>query len=309
MKFFLRDVLKFSIPIFLFVILLEVLIRSVPNMYSYKNNFLNTNCNLIETLILGDSHTMYGVNPNFIEGYTFNASHVSQSLDIDYEILKKHEKCFNNLNKLIIRLSYTTLFEKLSATNEAWRLKDYVLYYQMPLSKKIKYKFEFLSVKLNNNLTRLFNYYLKDGLECNWDKFGWGTDATRANSVNPSLLGLKTAKKHTIKNHQYKKEFISVFESILQFCKSRGIEVYVVTLPSHSSYVENLESKQLNQTINFGTLIAETNSNCSYFNFLTDKRFVDSDFFDADHLNEDGAEKLSKIINQLIFKTTTNDSL
>lgn len=300
MKDFLKHIFRFITPLLIIITLFEVALRMIPNMYSYKSDFLKENCSEIETLILGDSHAMYGFNPKFIKGFTFNASHVSQSLDIDYEILKKHENCFKNLKHVIIRLSYTTLFEKLSETNEDWRLKDYILYYKMNLSNRIKYRFEFLSVKLNNNVKRLYDFYINDDPNLNWDKLGWGTDARSEKSIDPIKLGENTAKRHTIVNHKNLPEFVKVFESIVQICKSRGVEVVVVTLPAHSSYVSNLESVQLNKTINFGKSLSERNSNCKYFNLLNDKRFVKSDFFDADHLNEVGAKKLSLIINEFL---------
>lgn len=43
-----------------------------------------------------------------------------------------------------------------------------------------------------------------------------------------------------------------------------------------------------------------SNNNTTYINLYEDKRFDDSDFFDANHLNVKGANKCSKILNQFI---------
>ena len=37
-----------------------------------------------------------------------------------------------------------------------------------------------------------------------------------------------------------------------------------------------------------------------YKNYMYDKMFIENDFYDADHLNEIGAEKLTKLLNNLI---------
>ena len=41
-----------------------------------------------------------------------------------------------------------------------------------------------------------------------------------------------------------------------------------------------------------------------YYDFMNDGRFVDDDFKDADHLNGNGAEKLTPFIDRMIIDKT-----
>ena len=66
----------------------ELLLRNIPNDYSFKKNYLNTKSNSIEVLFLGSSHIYYGINPEYISRNSFNGSHISQSLNFDLEILE-----------------------------------------------------------------------------------------------------------------------------------------------------------------------------------------------------------------------------
>ena len=68
------------------------------------------------------------------------------------------------------------------------------------------------------------------------------------------------------------------------------------------TYCQNLNLEQLNVTIKTITGICSNYNNCIYFNLLSDPNFVSEDFYDADHLSEIGAEKLSKIINKKILE-------
>ena len=77
-------------PLLLGALILEVLIQNIPNEYSYKKSYLDSNSNEIEVLFLGSSHVYYGVNPEYISANSFNASHIAQTLDYDYAILKKY---------------------------------------------------------------------------------------------------------------------------------------------------------------------------------------------------------------------------
>ncbi len=46
--------------------------------------------------------------------------------------------------------------------------------------------------------------------------------------------------------------------------------------------------------------MAQKYNNVQYLNLFKDDRFVEDDFFDADHLETEGAAKLTKILNEYI---------
>ena len=48
--------------------------------------------------------------------------------------------------------------------------------------------------------------------------------------------------------------------------------------------------------------LANRFSNTTYLNLLKDSTFVDSDFYDPDHLNDCGAAKLTKMLNEVIIE-------
>ena len=111
------------------MILGEVVLRNIPNDYIYKKKYLDVYSNEIETLVLGSSHSFYGVNPAFFFKNTFNASHISQSFDYDLEILEKYDGYLGELKTVVIPISYFSLFHKLESGSESWRIKNYIIYY------------------------------------------------------------------------------------------------------------------------------------------------------------------------------------
>ena len=102
MKKFILKTLALIIPILIPAIFLEIMLRQIPNDYSYKNDYLNQHSEEIEILILGASDTYLGVNPDFFPQNTFNVCQVSQSLDLDYEIFSKYQNNFNELKTIIL---------------------------------------------------------------------------------------------------------------------------------------------------------------------------------------------------------------
>ena len=85
-----------------------------------------------------------------------------------------------------------------------------------------------------------------------------------------------------------------------EFCKQRNIKLIFLTTPTYSTYRENLNANQLKKTFETINEFVNTHSNCYYFNWFEDKTFVAEDFFDADHLSDIGAKKLSKKLSQQI---------
>ena len=107
----------------------------------------------------------------------------------------------------------------------------------------------------------------------------------------------KPAKRHTFGNINSKEissifqENLAVLESIINWCKTRNINVILITLPAYESYYSHLNDDQLKTTLNTINKIIANNNNCYYLNMLVDPRFTSDDFYDADHLSEIGRKK------------------
>ncbi len=129
MNKFIKKTLFFCAPVLIFIVIMELLLRNIPNTYSYKKNYLDQHSNEIEILFLGSSHAYRAINPKFIHLNGFNAALISQSLDYDIEILKKYEKQMDKLKFIVIPIDYFSLYNRLETGIENWRIKNYNLYY------------------------------------------------------------------------------------------------------------------------------------------------------------------------------------
>jgi len=277
---------------------MELMLRNIPNDYNYKNQYLKNNSNSITKLFLGSSHTYYGINPKYISGKAFNASHISQTINLDIEILKKYRNNWKELKTIIIPIDYFTLFARLSKGKEKWRIKNYNLYYGMNLSNSLSNNLEIMNFSYKTNFKRIVSYYSQNKTSITCSELGFGTNYK--GNVDLIESGNTAALRHTKKDLPYLKESINILNEILYFASKNNIEVIFYTSPAYKTYVSNLNEKQLNLTINKITELADKNINCTYINLLEDIRFSSNDFRDADHLNPRGAKKLSEILDKLI---------
>jgi len=90
--------------------------------------------------------------------------------------------------------------------------------------------------------------------------------------------------------------------SIIKWCKDNNHKILLLTPPAFEPYRQNLNLEQLNTTIKTTSEVCSNYDNCTYMNLLSDTNFVSKDFYDADHLSEIGAKKLSRLINEKIIE-------
>lgn len=297
MKKFLIHLSKIILPILFFFLVLEIAIRKIPNDYQLKKGFLDQNVGEINTLILGSSHTFYGLNPEYFSKKTFNAAYVSQTLDLDYEILNAYQSKFKKLKTVIIPISYFSLFETLETDVEKWRIKNYVMYYGFENKYHFTDNFESLNNDIKLNVKKVIKHYALNKSFITSSNLGWGTSFNSKNKK--PFKGAFTAKKHTVKNFDLYDENIKSLRKIITLCKENNINIVFITTPTHKSYYQNLNKIQLEKTTKTISELVKNNPNCKYLNFLKSDKFTSEDFYDADHLNEIGAKRLSSYLDKL----------
>lgn len=304
---FLKKVGWFLLPLLLFCVIMEILLRNIPNDYSVKKNYLNKNAQNIEVLILGNSHFYRGLNPEYFSLKSYNAGYVSQSLDIDAQIYKKYMDSFTNLKYLVLNISNVSLFYELKHSPESWRTKNYNLYYDLPLSDILAQHTELFSLKFDISLKRIMGYYIFGKSEITTSTNGWG--------IFPALhdkRGVKEAAKKTLArrnsnakaNPDYNNynEVVKHVNEMVASAKEKGIKVIFLTSPLSQYYRDDVDTSMANQTNSFMKSLVLKNNNCIYVDFSHDDSFSDDDFYDGDHLNKNGAKKFSIKADSVIMQ-------
>jgi len=302
MKNLVRKISLLFILLSVTLIVIEILLRNIPNEYAYKKKYLDNESNNTQIVFIGASDAEGGFNPIYTTKRSFNAAHPAQSMDYCYEILRKYDNKWEKLEYIVLAVSYPSLFMKLGQVSfEGWRIKDYIIYYKIRINKKIKYYAEIFNGRLIYHFDRLFLYYVKNKDEIYCSEQGWYV--TYYSPPKDSLIkaGIKRAHILTIpKDQQRFDEMKSAIDSIIGFSKKHKCKVILCTPPLYWSYIENVDKYQYDLTFNTIEKLARENDNCIYINFLNDPRFKDEDFMDGDHLNGYGAKKMTLVIDSLI---------
>ena len=284
-------------------LIIEYLLRQIPNDYKLKQSFLTKNSDQIEVLFLGGSHTLHGINPELVSMNSFNASHNSQSLEYDLAILKKYTHHWSNLKFIAVTVSYPSLFSDLKSDPEAWRAKNYIIYYGIRLSGKLKYYAEIMNGLLWTNLNRIKEYYLygADNVDCN--ELGWAAYDNPGIITDLEQSGLEAVIRHTIPDDRCFEMMVGVLDSIIEFASDEEVNLLLITPPAYGSYTENVNKLQWEMTRNALIEADRRHDHCLYLDLMDDSRFTDSDFYDGDHLNQIGAARLTLLIDSILTST------
>lgn len=305
MNKFIRRIISYLVPIVLVFIGMEFVVRNIPNSYSYKENIIKTKGDSIETLILGSSHTYYGINPAVLGMNSFNFANVSQSIYYDYNLLANNIKYCPTLKNIIIPISYFSMSKKLNSGEENWRKYNY--HHYMDCKTKIipKYNIGYYSLLLSKSVFNEFRTgikYLildKDKLACS--KYGWGTACKEGNDCDFVKSGKLASKRHENNSSDFNRN-INLLNDIINLAKERNINVFMITTPTTKYYSDNLNPDKLYKIINKCINISNVNDNVFYINYLTDNRFSLKYFYDSDHLNNVGAVFFSEILKKDVVR-------
>lgn len=284
-------------------VLSEIAIREIPNPYTFKFEWMKNNAHDVETLILGSSHTMYGIRPCCLNGKAFNLAFESQVPAYDFFLLDYFAQDYKKLKTVILPISFFTLFQRFEDMSTWWKCRYHHIYmdcHYHPYSIKYNYELGHYPSAFKKASTFIEKVYKGKDLRL-VDETGYSlkckfSERDTAQISDMNLVKLAIAWQ-TTNDWSHIDEIISSVNDIARFCRNRHIDLILITTPAWETYFKNLPDRQYSRMCQLVDSIC-TKNGLHYLNYLKDNRFVYDDFFDCDHLNDRGAVKFTKILNQ-----------
>ena len=278
----------------------EMLVRSLPNPYKLKHQWMQRHGNAAEILVMGHSQTYYGILPQMLP-HAFSLANYSQTFKYDLLLLKQYREKAANLKKVVVPVSYTSFFDPQLDKGPEWY---YVINYRLYMDMEeypwwSKFGFELAHPSVYSGKLRSF-FIGGENVMC--DSLGHGLnfcDALR----NPDLeaSAKEAVARHTAKDWSAVEQNRADFNALLSWCMAEGIEPVVVLVPLSKAYRSMIDARQQAEMYRILNEVAAKHG-LQYHDYMGDSRFVDEDFYDADHLSCDrGATKFTKILKEDCF--------
>lgn len=296
MKSFLRLTLLFSMLVAAAFALGEWYVRSLPNPSRDKDAYMRAHGGDVRTLILGSSHTFYGLNPAWMGPGTFSLAQVSQTYRYDLFMLEHYRP--EHLQAVILPFSYFSLYEDFESQPEkAYLATRYRLYMDCPYHSRLsRYGFELASFEtFKEKLKSLWQ-----PSRVSWNSLGWGSNYRLADRPSPWDNGAERAAVNTYADLRLAWTNLYFLTDIVEWCRSRNIRVILLTTPVSASFYAHEQAEQKKMNCFMLDFVLALYPGTEYYDFERDPRFVDADFYDADHLSDRGAFKLSRLLRDIL---------
>lgn len=304
MKKYIKIFYIYILPVFLIFFLFEYNLPKVKNSYNKKKNLFEGNISNWEILTLGSSLSLFGIDPVFFDYAGFNLANVSQSLYYDSQLFTNYLKEMKSLRIVLICIDYFSLKFNLSRCPEYWRTFYYERIYGIPIESK-DHDLDIARFSL------IFLYGRKESFKCALKLFKTDlAEAMKENGwmpyLNPKEELIENGKSRVAYHHQIMSEDnvsknMGYLEKIIGISKANGIIPVIITMPVYRTYSDNIDLEEYQLTQRRINWLCKKYG-IEYYNYFTDNRFKIYDFYDSDHLNSNGVQKISLIINEEVLK-------
>ena len=296
MKRFYIAVLLFMLPIFVFVGGAECFVRRQPNIYRYKNDWMDQHAEEVETLIIGNSFAMNGVIPDSLRHNAFNLALGGEPLKYDHFLFFKWANRYKNLKMVIQSVAYDSFYQGCSDfVVDDIQETTYKLY--MGCQKHSDFSFYSLESRHSKVFLEKLKRYLTNKYDYSEAYCGWqcGTDFSAELAPTFDRENKKYARIQTVDSYENADNNVKLLEEELSFCIKHNVRFVIISPPHWKSWNSLLSPRQITKN---RELIQSLQKKYSfvYLDYREDKRFVESDFSDRMHLTKSGAEKFSKIL-------------
>lgn len=317
MKNFLIKTALFGLLVVAMCLGIEWLLFLRPNEYNYKKGYVEKNADGIRTLILGHSHAEMGIDPEYLGDSTFNFALSGRLHYYDAVLAERYIPRMKNLKCVIWPLGYN--FQFLSyyyyCTHSSQTGSNFSSSYQcmyekyMHITYNHSFPFEYWSEIINSRMdygNRLLRNSFKTRMQQEPTGFDRQKPAAKSGSWKHDHLPT-VVDYNSPETPLAKQEGIDNMKRIARVCRDNGVRLLVITLPCYQTYLDQVTQRGLQDMQACVDSMKAVYPELEYRNYLTDKRFVDEDFFNSSHLTDVGAQKLTEIIRPWVEGKAENE--
>ncbi|CEK31774.1 putative chemotaxis response regulator [[Clostridium] sordellii] len=279
----------------------------------------------IETLVVGNSYPLTGIDSKLLSNISENLSISSQDLYYSYKLAEKVINNNKNIKRCIIGAGYYLVNHDLSKCKSEYstNMVKY-LYYPILKDKHNSEKVDTIEISnlintLNNNVIEyIFNLdflhkhfidlihrenngYFNKNLRREMISILQGVKLSSISETEKYRLGEIRASQHNdlSKYTETKKEYNLIFNDFINFLEEKGVEPVIVVFPTTKYYSKFINKTYENEFYKIIDGIKEKYT-VKLVDFSKMDIFEEDDFIDFDHMSEAGCIKITHELNKIL---------
>ena len=304
-KFLLKVLLPTIIIVLTLFVGLEIYIRSLPNDFKEKNQYLESNAKRLKIMVLGDSGASMDIMPGCFDLQpAYNFAYHAQNIDYSYWILSKRFEVLDSLGYVIINYGYGTLWGFDKHPLSQGRKKFYKIYWGYPIET---FSLEMFSSPMEI-LHRIWPNNAQQAMHT-IDLYGYQGDYYKDIPFDEEMW--LTSTEATIESWYEKindeskyNENVRTLRGIIEKCRGKGVCVILVITPTLKMFYENMNPAPMEKMLALSDSLRKDYDNVILLDyFKSDSLFPSNEmWYNSTHLNKKGAKKFSLLLNDTIMK-------
>jgi hypothetical protein len=300
----LRAVL-FALPLLALWGFLEQRLRTLDNSYSVKRRQFEARLPDLELVATGSSGALNAVDPDQLGVAAYNLANGSQSLHYDVALVSRYLDRLPRLRIVLIAQPYWYMSYELRNAPEAWRQHFYADFWEVPLERPGRQLVtiqRYSYVALYTPMTTL-EYALKgfhvalteDMRESGWQAKSVPDPATHAGGLDARWIKLRVEGHRQTMRAESLAANRAALQDLAARLRARGVKLVLTWVPVAPEYTRVFGPEALAAQ---RAAIAELEQQAGvlFYDYGSDARLGPQDFYNADHLNAQGAAKWSRIL-------------
>lgn len=295
----------FFIPVVLGYLTVEYYTRQIPSSYEINKNRLEQHGEEIETLILGSSQMMSGINGEWLSATALNLASGNQHHDTDLKLLLGVLPKLPKVQHVVLEVSYSH-FELPHNGADFWKHSVYLDYYDVNCFKRTTY-FKDRLIFLSNPAffaEQMQEYYLDHTLvpEFNAFAFNYADSYGQFNAMEYDKAMIDKQdhfKINLVENLDLYKSNTALFKKLLDTLQKLQKRVIIASPPMYHTYLQHRVPTILERRNN---ILKEILTEYDHVELLLEEEntrdYELKDFWNQSHLSPSGAKKFTASLNQ-----------
>lgn len=298
-------VLIFFVPVVLGYLVVEWATLELPMGYKNLSQRLSAEGDTIEVLLLGSSQMKDAVNTAKLKTPAINLASGDQHHNTDFKLLNQLD--FPNLKTVVLEVSYSH-FELPHNSDDFWKNSIYLKYYGVNGFGRATY-FKDQLVYLSHPhfySKKLYDHYVAKEDPAGFNEHGFDTLNFEGifKDLNYDRTTIEEKKRFKINKEENQDTFktnTELFYRMLDSLQARNLNVIVCSLPMYESYLTQRNPNILRRRDSILARLPSLYKNVTILNKEEDiLHFGPTDYWNQSHLNPDGAEKFTSLIDSVL---------
>ncbi len=304
---FITYCILFFIPVALGYLTVEYFTRQIPSSFQINKERLEKDSDQIETLILGSSQLMSGINAEWLFSPTLNLASGNQHHDTDFKLLMGLLPKLPSLKTIVLEVSYSH-FELPHNGADFWKNSVYLDYYDINCFERFTYFKDRLIFLSNPSFfaEQLQEFYLDQTMQpkLNLFAFNYADSYGQFNALNYNKEAIDqkdSFKINLIENPALYHTNAALFKELIDTLQNRQLQVIVASPPMYPTYLKKRVPsilKRRNQVLQ--EIVAQYENVEVLFEEENTSDYELKDFWNQSHLSPSGAKKFTQSLNTLL---------